>query len=296
MTDNLNLGRPLNEGSHTQGSVLNASGNPGDYNGASGDQGFAREVLDSLNGGGRSAAQPQQHSTAGQYATTNPASGFQTTGEAEPHAGHPLHSGSHAHAHFPNESDTLTSGEAGKFGTENDARRQEGLVGAATGHTSHSQSHSHQQSGLTGGHTGASLRLRSSSLALDADSGAPPPPAGPTTREFNEELTDPSRGQPDLVGHTVGTGYGLNKGHLGGDQTATTTTSSALGQTGGETGASSGLGGAGLGAAGVGAGVAGNSILNSSEQPKELTIGGFNPKTGASGSPSPPALSLLSRR
>lgn len=139
MTDNLNLGRPLNHQQGSGASALNASAVPGDLN-SSRDTEFAQDVLNSLNGDRQGQ---QQHSTSGQYSTTNPQSGLQKAGESEPHSGH-LHSGSHAHAHFPNESDTLTSGEAGKFGSENDARRQEGFVGASTG------------SGLSHGHTGTS--------------------------------------------------------------------------------------------------------------------------------------------
>ena len=177
---NLNLGRPLNEASHTTipgdhssglgghsssglgGSApLNAgTAASGDYKSSGADQGFARDVLNTLDnrtshagtGAGFGGQQHGQQTVSGQYETTNPASGIQRSGESEPHG---LRSGGHAHANFPAESDTLTSGEAGQFGSENDARRQEGLVGAATGHH-HQSSHQHA-SGLTGGHTGASL-------------------------------------------------------------------------------------------------------------------------------------------
>lgn len=171
---NLNLGKPLNEASHTTipgshstlgGSApLNASAAPGDYNPSGADQGFARDVLNTLDNrtghaGTGAGIGGQQQTVSGQYKTTNPGSGLQRAGESEPHA---LRSGGHAHANFPAESDTLTSGEAGKFGSENDARRQEGLVGAATGHH-HQSSHPHA-SGLTGGHTG--LFSSSSALAI----------------------------------------------------------------------------------------------------------------------------------
>jgi hypothetical protein len=177
---NLNLGKPLNEASHTtipgshhsssSGAPLNAAAAPGDYNPSGADQGFARDVLSTLDnrtghagtGAGLGHGQQGQQTVSGQYETTNPLSGVQRSGENEPHA---LRSGGHAHANFPAESDTLTSGEAGQFGSENDARRQEGLVGAATGH----HQSSHHASGLTGGHTGASASPSPRGRAMTVD-------------------------------------------------------------------------------------------------------------------------------
>jgi hypothetical protein len=73
MTDNLNLGRPLNHQQGSGASALNASAVPGDLN-SSRDTEFAQDVLNSLNGDRQGQ---QQHSTSGQYSTTNPQSGLQ---------------------------------------------------------------------------------------------------------------------------------------------------------------------------------------------------------------------------
>lgn len=121
---------------------------------------------------------------------------------------------------------------------------------------------------------------------------------------MDQELNDPKRGLPDLVGHPVSSGYGLNKGHRG-DETSHSHSGAGLAGAG----AAGALGGAGLasaahgqhghssqfdqstagngGASGLegGARPAHDSILNTNEKPKELEIGGFNPKTGQCSSP-----------
>jgi hypothetical protein len=107
---------------------------------------------------------------------------------------------------------------------------------------------------------------------------------------MDAELHDPKRGLPDLVGHTNASGYGLNKGHRGDESSqphagaAGLAGAGALGGAGlasaahGQHGSSSAGNGGATGLEG-GARPAHDSILNTNEQPKELEIGGFNPKT-----------------
>lgn len=111
---------------------------------------------------------------------------------------------------------------------------------------------------------------------------------------MDQELNDPKRGLPDLVGHPVSSGYGLNKGHRG-DESSHSHSGAGLAGAGALGGAGA-LAGAGLahghhsdptvghgGASGLqgGARPAHDSILNTNEKPKELEIGGFNPKGAA---------------
>ncbi|KAL7412162.1 hypothetical protein BDY24DRAFT_393449 [Mrakia frigida] len=161
-----NLGRPLNANDSTsiptfsstnnaQG-ALSAEGAPGDYvpnpfgSSASHSQGGpgagAAGVIGGTGGEGRDTT----------YETTNPKSGYQAlgAGETEPHsirgsggAAHSSHAGHNSTGFnsttFPSESDTLTSGEAGQFGTENSARRNEDLLQQTEHH------HSNGNDGIT---------------------------------------------------------------------------------------------------------------------------------------------------